>query len=47
MDDFKIYPSTKYSEKWRDFIDLGYIEWKKTYKVCQETGKSNFIYHDR
>jgi len=44
MDDFKIYPSIKYSEKWRDFINLGYVEWKKTYNVCKETGKKAILF---
>ena len=44
MDDFKIYPSTKYSEKWRDFINLGYVEWKKTFNVCKETGKKAILF---
>jgi type III restriction enzyme len=44
MDDFKIYPSTKYSEKWRDFINLGFVEWKKTYEECKKSGKKAILF---
>ena len=43
-DELKSLPSTKFSEKWRQFIDLGYIEWKKSYNVCIETDKKALLF---
>ena len=43
-DELQALPSTKFSEKWRQFIDLGYIEWKKSHKVCLETDKKALLF---
>ena len=43
-DELQSLPSIKFSEKWRQFIDLGYVEWKKSYKVCIETGKKSLLF---
>jgi len=38
------YPSTKFSEKWRDYIDLGYQEWKKSYNFHQKKKKKATLF---
>ena len=43
-EEFEPLPSSKFSEKWRRFIDLGYIEWKKSYNICKETGKKAIFF---
>ena len=36
--------SSKYTEKYEDFIHLGYIEWKKAYEVHQKLGKKAVLF---
>ena len=43
-DELQALPSIKFSEKWRQFIDLGYVEWKKSYNVCKETDKKAILF---
>ena len=43
-DELQALPSIKFSEKCRQFIDLGYVEWKKSYNVCKETDKKAILF---
>ena len=43
-DKLQDYPSTKFSEKWKDYIDLGYQEWKKSYDFHQKTKKKATLF---
>ena len=43
-DKLQDYPSTKFSEKWKDYIDLGYQEWKKSYNFHQKTKKKATLF---
>jgi len=36
--------SSKYSEKYEDYIHLGYLEWKKVYDVHQKFGKKAVLF---
>ena len=36
--------STKFSEKYRDYLRLGYIEWKKTYEEHKKLGKKAVMF---
>jgi len=36
--------SSKYSEKYEDYIHLGYLEWKKVYDVHQKLGKKAVLF---
>lgn len=36
--------SALFSEKYRDFINLGIEEWKKTYKTLEPTGKKSILF---
>ena len=36
--------STKFSEKYRDYLHLGYIEWKKTYEEHKKLGKKAVMF---
>jgi type III restriction enzyme len=36
--------STIFSEKWRDYINLGVAEWKKTYIQLEPTGKKSLLF---
>lgn len=36
--------STLFSEKYRDYINLGVEEWKKTYKQLEPTGKKSLLF---
>lgn len=36
--------SSKYSEKYEDYIHLGYLEWKKVYKELQKEGKKAVMF---
>lgn len=36
--------STLFSEKYRDYINLGVEEWKKTYKALEPTGKKSILF---
>jgi type III restriction enzyme len=36
--------STIFSEKWRDYINLGVAEWKKTYLQLEPTGKKSLLF---
>jgi len=43
-DKLEIYPSSKFSEKWRDFIDLGIVEWRKTYDYHYKSKKKAILF---
>lgn len=36
--------STLFSEKWRDYINLGVEEWRKTYAQLEPTGKKSLLF---
>ena len=36
--------SSKYSERFRDYLNLGVLEWKKTYDVLIKTGKKSVLF---
>lgn len=36
--------SSKYSERYRDYLNLGVLEWKKTYDVLIKTGKKSVLF---
>lgn len=36
--------SSKYSERFRDYLNLGYLEWKKTYDELIKTGKKSVLF---
>ncbi len=36
--------SSKYSEKYKDYIHLGYLEWKKAYEVHEKLGKKAVLF---
>ena len=36
--------STVFTEKWRDYINLGVEEWKKTYEELKPTGKKSLLF---
>jgi len=37
-------PSSKFSEKWRDFIDLGVTEWRKSYEYHYKSKKKAILF---
>lgn len=43
-DKLQDYPSTKFSEKWRDYIDLGIQEWRKSYNFHLKKKKKGTIF---
>ena len=43
-DKLQDYPSTKFSEKWRDYINLGYQEWKKSFNFHQKNKKKSILF---
>ncbi len=38
------YTSSKYSERYRDYLDLGYQEWKKVYFELLPSGKKSILF---
>ena len=43
-DKLEINPSSKFSEKWRDFIDLGVTEWRKSYEYHYKSKKKAILF---
>ena len=43
-DKLQDYPSTKFSEKWRDYINLGYQEWKKSFNFHNKNKKKSILF---
>ncbi len=40
----KEYPSLKFTEKYKDYIHLGYLEWKKVYDEHLKVGKKAVLF---
>jgi len=38
------YKSAKFTEKYKDYIHLGYLEWQKAYKVHEKMGKKSIFF---
>ena len=43
-DKLEIYPSSKFSEKWKDFIDLGVTEWRKSHEYHFKSKKKSILF---
>ncbi len=43
-DKLQIIPSSKFSEKWRDFIHLGVTEWRKSYEYHYKSKKKAILF---